>query len=124
MNKLPDVILENIFQWMRLKDLLICTGVCFRWKQIIDQEIVWKRILYKHFDVKPSEERFQSSIVRYWKSSWFPGGNNRGNEICYIFHSSPFVLGCGVVAPHGFQVDNSHKNLVIALEKLKILSFR
>ena len=124
MNNLPDVLLENIFERLSLEDILTCACVCSQWNQIINQDIFWKRLLYKHFDIQPSEERLKSSMMVMWRGDkWFPCF---WGEVtcCYVFKPFPFVLGCGVVTPYGFKFDSSYKNVVIALEKLKILSLR
>jgi len=123
MNTLPDIILENIFQWISLKDILTCTCVCSHWQQIINREIFWKQRLHSHFDIEPSEERLESSIMKEWRDNWYQYFKDDEGE-CYVFDPFPVVLGCGVVAPHEFKVDSNYKNIFIALEKLKILSMR
>jgi len=59
--------------------------------------------------------------MKEWRDDWCPYFAKEGDDNCFEFKPFPYVLGYGVVTPHGFEVNNNHKNLVIALEKLKIL---
>ena len=103
MSNLPDVVLENIFERLSTEDKLTCACVCSQWNQMINQDIFWKRLLYKHFDIEPSEERLKSSLIDEWRKFY-----------C-VFNPFPFVLGCGVVTPYGFKFDSNYKSLVICL---------
>ena len=122
MNNLPDELLENIFQWINITDVFTCVCVCLHWRNVINREIFWKRLLSRKFDVEASEEKLKSSIINQWKNGCFASTGTE--DILYVFEPFLSVLGCGVVTLHGYKVDSNYRNLVVGLEKLKILSIR
>ena len=123
-NSLPNDLLAQIFQWMSLKDIFKCMTVCLHWKEIINQDFFWKRILYRDFDIEPSKEKFELSILKEWRDDWDPYFTEKGEENCYVFKHLPNVLGCDIITPSDFKVDKNYKNLAVALEKLHIMSKR
>ena len=127
-NSLPDDLLAQIFQWSSncLKDVFTIMRVCLHWNEIINQEFFWKRFFCRHFHsdlIEPSDEKFDSSIMTYWRDDWYPYFAEKGEENCYVFKHFPYVLGCGVVTPYGFKAKN-YKNLILALKRLKTMSTR
>lgn len=53
----PDPVLLNVFGTLRAEDLRSCSLVCRSWRSLCLDNLLWKRIFHRDFDVEPGARR-------------------------------------------------------------------
>ena len=71
---MPENILLTIFERLKVKDLISCSEVCVRWNQLCEDQLLWKKLIIKQFDVEipetentrmfESEKSFKHEYIR------------------------------------------------------------
>ncbi|XP_039200892.1 F-box/WD repeat-containing protein 5 [Crotalus tigris] len=62
---LPDCLLFEIFRHVRPPDLLAAGRVCRQWRRVARDEVLWKRLFYRHYGVACHVPRHPAA------ASWF-----------------------------------------------------
>ncbi|BBI16251.1 F-box protein [Neochlamydia sp. S13] len=66
--QLPDELLLHIFSFLQAFDLLEVELICHRWKNLANDETLWKNLYQKHFEIYgPDEGPFKES---YFAAHW------------------------------------------------------
>ncbi|XP_070614483.1 F-box/WD repeat-containing protein 5 [Erythrolamprus reginae] len=62
---LPDSLLVEIFRHLRAPDVLAAGRVCRQWRRVARDEVLWRRLFYRHFGVARHVPRHPAA------ASWF-----------------------------------------------------
>ncbi|BBI16246.1 F-box-like domain-containing protein [Neochlamydia sp. S13] len=84
--QLPDELLLHIFSFLQAFDLLAVELICHRWKNLATDEILWKNLYQKHFEIYGPDEG-------PYKESYFAAHRveQRNKKIDEIFRSLKHV---------------------------------
>ena len=48
-SQLPELLLLNIFRYLNVKEVQVCSTVCTRWYAISQDSLIWKRLLFAKY---------------------------------------------------------------------------
>lgn len=92
----PDHILENIFSFLRLKDLRNCSVVCKSWHRVLNE--VHSEVWRSHCLKKMSEEALRSDLL-------VPLGSYKSKLRAFCYAWNPFDCSRNVyIKPNGFTL--------------------
>ncbi|MBS4165780.1 hypothetical protein NEOC65_000850 [Neochlamydia sp. AcF65] len=67
--RLPDELLLHIFSFLQASDLLEVELTCHQWKNLAEEEILWKSLYQQYFKmIEPAAETYKEDYFRMSKA--------------------------------------------------------